>query len=72
MTRLMRFIRHLRQFICTLLMLLGDSGRYLMYRWRAPEALAAENLFLRKQRPSTKSVQSGLDGPPLPRGSAWS
>jgi putative transposase len=49
MTRLMRFIRHLRQFICTLLMLLGDSGRYLMYRWRAPAALAAENLFLRKQ-----------------------
>jgi transposase InsO family protein len=45
----MRFIRHLRQFICTLLMLLGDSGRYLMYRWRAPAALAAENLFLRKQ-----------------------
>jgi putative transposase len=49
MTRLMRFIRHLGQFICTLLMLLGDSGRYLMYRWRAPAALAAENLFLRKQ-----------------------
>jgi putative transposase len=49
MTRLMRFMRHLGQFICTLLMLLGDSGRYLMYRWRAPEALTAENLFLRKQ-----------------------
>jgi putative transposase len=49
MTRLMDFIRHLGQFICTLLMLLGDSGRYLMYRWRAPAALAAENLFLRKQ-----------------------
>ena len=30
-------------------MLLGDSGRYLMYRWRAPADLAAENLFLRKQ-----------------------
>lgn len=49
MTHLMRFIRHLGQFICTLLMLPGDSGRYLMYRWRAPAALAAENLFLRKQ-----------------------
>jgi putative transposase len=49
MTRLMHFIRHLGQCICTLLMLLGDSGRYLMYRWRAPAALAAENLFLRKQ-----------------------
>jgi putative transposase len=49
MTHLMRFMRHLRQFICILLMLLGDSGRYLMYRWRAPAALTAENLFLRKQ-----------------------
>jgi putative transposase len=49
MTRLMHFIRHLGQIICTLLMLLGDGGRYLMYRWRAPAVLAAENLFLRKQ-----------------------
>jgi len=49
MTRLMHFIRHLGQFICTLLMLLGDAGRYLMCRWRAPAVLAAENLFLRKQ-----------------------
>jgi len=49
MIRLMRFIHHLGQFICTLLMLLGDSGRYLMHRLRAPAALAAENLFLRKQ-----------------------
>jgi putative transposase len=49
MTRLMHFIRHLGQCICTLLILLGDSGCYLMYRWRAPAALAAENLFLRKQ-----------------------
>jgi putative transposase len=49
MIRLMRFIHHLGQFIRTLLMLLGDSGRYLMYRLRAPGALAAENLFLRKQ-----------------------
>jgi putative transposase len=49
MIRLMRFIRHLGQFICTLLMLLGDGGRYLMCRLRAPAALAAENLFLRKQ-----------------------
>jgi putative transposase len=49
MTRLMHFIRHLGQFICTLLMLSGDGGRYLMCRWRAPATLAAENLFLRKQ-----------------------
>jgi transposase InsO family protein len=45
----MHFMHHLGPFICTLLMLLGDSGRYLMYRWRASAALAAENLFLRKQ-----------------------
>jgi hypothetical protein len=49
MTRLMDFIRHLGQFTCTPLMLLGDGGRYLMCPWRAPAALAAENLFLRKQ-----------------------
>jgi hypothetical protein len=49
MTRLMRFIRHFGQFIGTLLVLLGDGGRYLMCRLRAPAALAAENLFLRKQ-----------------------
>jgi putative transposase len=49
MRRLMRFMRYLRPFIGTLLTLLGDSGRYLMYRWRAPAALTAENLFLRKQ-----------------------
>jgi transposase InsO family protein len=30
-------------------MLFGDGGRYLMYRLRSPNALAAENLFLRKQ-----------------------
>ena len=28
MTRLMHFMRHLGQFICTLLMLLGDGGPY--------------------------------------------
>jgi hypothetical protein len=30
-------------------MLCGDGGRYLMCRLRSPKALAAENLFLRKQ-----------------------
>ena len=49
MRRLMRFMRYLRPFIGTLLTLLGDGGRYLMYRWRAPAALTAENRFLRKQ-----------------------
>jgi hypothetical protein len=45
----MHFIRHLGQFIYTLLMQLGDGGRCFMCRWRAPAALAPDNLFLRKQ-----------------------
>ena len=49
MTRLMHFIRHLGRFIGTLLMLLGGGGRYFLCRLRAPAALAAENIFLRKQ-----------------------
>jgi putative transposase len=49
MTHLVRLIRHLAQFIYTLLMLMGDGGRYLVFRLRSPTALAAENLFLRKQ-----------------------
>jgi putative transposase len=49
MTRLMRFIHHLGQFICTLLMLFGNGLCYLLCRLRSPVALAAENLFLRKQ-----------------------
>jgi putative transposase len=49
MTRLMRLIRHLGQLSCTLLTLLGDGVHYVMLRLRSPAALAAENLFLRKQ-----------------------
>ena len=49
MTRLMRLIRHLGQFSCMLLTLLVDSVRYLGLCLRSPAALAAENLFLRKQ-----------------------
>jgi putative transposase len=49
MTRLMHFIRHLGQFICMLLTLLVDSVRYLGLCLRLPAALAAENIFLRKQ-----------------------
>jgi putative transposase len=49
MIRLMRLIRHIGQCIYTILMLFGDGGRYLMCRLRSPNALAAENLFLRKQ-----------------------
>jgi putative transposase len=49
MIRLMRVIRHIGQFISTMLALFGDGGRYLVLRLRSPNALAAENLFLRKQ-----------------------
>ena len=49
MTHLMHWIRHLGQLSCTLLTLLGDGMRYVMLRLRSPAALAAENLFLRKQ-----------------------
>jgi putative transposase len=49
MTRLMRLIRHLGQFISMLPMLLADGLRYFGLCLRSPAALAAENLFLRKQ-----------------------
>src|SRR5262245_50519439 len=49
MIRLMHVIRHIGQSISTILMLCGDGGRYLTCRLRSPKALAAENLFLRKQ-----------------------
>jgi putative transposase len=49
MTHLMCWIRHLGQLSCTLLTLLGDGMRYVMLRLRSRAALAAENLFLRKQ-----------------------
>jgi putative transposase len=49
MTHLMRWIRHLGQLSCTLLTLLGNGVWYFTLRLRSPAALAAENLFLRKQ-----------------------
>jgi putative transposase len=45
----MDVIRHIGQCVSTILMLCGDGGRYLICRLRSPHALAAENLFLRKQ-----------------------
>jgi hypothetical protein len=48
MTRLMPLIRHLGQLSWTLLTLLSDGGRHIMFRRRSPASLAAENLFLRK------------------------
>jgi hypothetical protein len=41
--------RHLVQFPCILLTLLGDVVRFLRRCLRSPVSLAAENLFLRKQ-----------------------
>ena len=50
MTRCTRWLRTLLQIIRTLWTLLGDSLQFLRLCLRSPTALAAENLFLRKQR----------------------
>jgi putative transposase len=44
-----RLCRNLVQLVGTVLILLGDSGRFLRLCVRSHAALAAENLFLRKQ-----------------------
>src|SRR6266850_6482530 len=44
-----RLLRHPVQLVCTLLALLGNTARFLLLCLRPPAALAAENLFLRKQ-----------------------
>jgi hypothetical protein len=44
-----RLLYHLVQLVCTLLALLGNTARFLRLCLRPPAALAAENLFLRKQ-----------------------
>jgi putative transposase len=49
MMRSPHLFRHLVQFPCILLTLLGDIVRFLRLCLRPPTALAAENLFLRKQ-----------------------
>jgi putative transposase len=49
MMRSPHLFRHLVQFLYILLTLLGDMGRFLRLCLRPPAALAAENLFLRKQ-----------------------
>ncbi len=49
MTRCPRWLRTLVQIIGTLWTLLGDSLQFLRLCLRFPTALAAENLFLRKQ-----------------------
>jgi transposase InsO family protein len=49
MTKLPSLLHHLVQLAGTLLVFLGDALRFLGLCLRAPTALAAENLFLRKQ-----------------------
>jgi hypothetical protein len=49
MPKLQRLIYHLISLTCTLVILMVDGLRYFMLRLRSPAALAAENLFLRKQ-----------------------
>jgi putative transposase len=49
MMRSPHLFRHLVQFPCILLTLLGNIVRFLRLCLRPPTALAAENLFLRKQ-----------------------
>jgi putative transposase len=49
MTRFTDLLRNLVPLACTLLMLLVETWRFLLLCLRPPSALAAENLFLRKQ-----------------------
>jgi putative transposase len=49
MMRSPHLVRHLVQFPCILLTLLGDMVRFLRLCLRPPASLAAEHLFLRKQ-----------------------
>jgi putative transposase len=49
MTRFTDLLRNLVPLACTLLMLLGEAWRFLLLCMRPRSALAAENLFLRKQ-----------------------
>jgi putative transposase len=49
MLRVPRLLHHLVQLTCTLLTLLVDAAHFLWLCLHSPTALAAENLFLRKQ-----------------------
>jgi putative transposase len=44
-----RLLHHIVSWVCTRLALLGNTARFLRQCLRPPAALAAENLFLRKQ-----------------------
>jgi putative transposase len=49
MLSVLRLLHHAVQLVCTLLPLLGNTARFLLLCQRPLVALAAENLFLRKQ-----------------------
>ena len=49
MSRIPLFLCYVVQCASTLLTVLGDAARFLRLSLRSPAALAAENLFLRKQ-----------------------
>ena len=49
MTRCTRWLRSLLSCTCLLFTLLCDAGRFLLLCWHPRPALAAENLYLRKQ-----------------------
>ena len=49
MLRVPRSLHHLVQLTCALLTLLVDAAHFLWLCLHSPTALAAENLFLRKQ-----------------------
>ena len=49
MLRVPRLLHYVVQLTCMVLRLLGDSAHFLRLCLHSPAALAAENLFLRKQ-----------------------
>ena len=73
MTRCTRWLRSFMSFACMLFTFLGDAGRFLPLCLRPSSALAAENLFRRKQlalyqerhikpRRTTQATRIALDG----------
>lgn len=73
MPRLSSLIRSVIPLACTLFSLLLDVSRFLYLCLRPSQALAAENLFLRKQNsPCTRSTMSRHDASRTRRVSRWS
>jgi len=74
MTRCTHLLHHVLHLAGTLLTLLGDGMRFLRLCVRSPAALAAENLFLRKQLASTRNATAspaGDERDPSRPGLAW-